>query len=63
MDNQKKVYSSDCKEWGHTTGSSQQCRLEGCNGKRLGVRWTNGKITYPCTKGMESIGFGNLKII
>lgn len=46
------VYSRDAKHLGRTTGSRRPCNLEGCTGLRLGVRWDNGKITYPCTKGM-----------
>lgn len=38
---------------GRTTGGSYRCALEGCTGRRLAVRWANGKITFPCTKGMS----------
>jgi len=31
----------------------RDCDLESCGGKRLATRWDNGKLTYPCTKGME----------
>lgn len=48
-----KVVSRDGKIKGKTTGSCNHCRLEGCNGLRLGVRWSDGKLTFPCTKGME----------
>lgn len=27
--------------------------MEGCNGRRLGVKWPDGRVTYPCTKGLE----------
>lgn len=37
---------------GELTGSQRFCQLEGCRGKRLYVRWKDGKITIPCTKGM-----------
>ena len=46
------VYSRDAKSRGRTTGSKRPCRLEGCTGLRLGVKWNDGKITYPFTKGM-----------
>jgi len=48
----KKVRSRDGKQSGVCTGSSRPCRLEGCTGLRIGVRWGDGKVTYPCTKGM-----------
>jgi hypothetical protein len=37
---------------GVLTGSSRRCQLEGCLGVRLYVRWDDGKLTMPCTKGM-----------
>ena len=47
------VVSRDGKERGLTTGGSYPCRLEGCRGMRIGVRWPDGRITYPCTMGMK----------
>lgn len=38
---------------GKPTGTTFRCRLTGCTGTRVGVRWPAGHITYPCTKGME----------
>jgi len=35
-----------------TTGGTRPCRLEGCLGVRVGVRWPDGTLTWPCTKGM-----------
>ena len=29
------------------------CTLESCGGLCLGVRWPNGRLTWPCTKGMD----------
>ena len=37
---------------GKTTGGSRPCSIEGCRGKCLGVRWNDGKLTFPCTAGM-----------
>ena len=37
---------------GKTTGGSRPCQLEGCRGECLGVRWNDGKLTFPCTAGM-----------
>ena len=51
------VVSRDGKLEGVTTGSFRRCKLEGCNGMKIGVRWprVNGKVqtTFPCTKGMS----------
>ena len=46
------VKSSDDKSTGHTTGGTRECQMEGCRGQRLGVRWEDGKLTFPCTHGM-----------
>lgn len=47
-----KVTSRDGKELGHTTGGKRQCKLEGCLGIRLGVRWDKKTLTWPCTRSM-----------
>lgn len=49
-----RVYSSDGTTFGFRTGGSRQCKCEGCIGLALAVRWQDGKLTYPCTKGMKS---------
>jgi hypothetical protein len=28
------------------------CTLESCGGERLAVRWPDGHLTWPCSKGM-----------
>ncbi|MCI0564856.1 MAG: hypothetical protein MN733_40840 [Nitrososphaera sp.] len=43
----------DDPEPGLTTGGIRQCGLDGCRGVRIGVRWPDGKLSWPCTKGME----------
>ncbi len=47
-----KVYSQNEKEVGHTTGSRRQCQLSGCLGVGIYVRWADGKLTIPCSKGL-----------
>ncbi len=37
---------------GVVVGGGDPCQLEGCNGVRLSVRWQDGKLTRPCTKGL-----------
>jgi hypothetical protein len=49
---QKRVYARGGKRYGLATGTTRRCQLEGCCGTRLGVRWPDGKITWPCTKGL-----------
>ncbi|MCY2927947.1 MAG: hypothetical protein NTV86_00345 [Planctomycetota bacterium] len=42
-----------CRMVGRSTGTFRPCALEGCTGLRVGVRWRNGPLTWPCIKGME----------
>lgn len=57
------VLSRDRKLRGVLTGGSRRCQLEGCTGRKLGVRWPDGKITWPCTKGMQPAAYPNSYII
>ncbi|MHA2045438.1 MAG: hypothetical protein ACW99G_11635 [Candidatus Thorarchaeota archaeon] len=45
-------YSDICANTGVTNGNSHKCRLAGCSGIRIHVKWKDGKWTYPCSKGM-----------
>lgn len=49
-------------EIGHATGGQRDCNLHGCRGVRIAVRWPDGKITYPCTKGMTKHEDGSWEI-
>ena len=51
----KFVKSSNSNEKGETTGSTHHCRLHGCNGLRITVKWPDGATTFPCSKGMKEI--------
>ena len=48
----EKVVSRDGDFNGVTIGGSYPCKMEGCRGTRLSVRWDDGKVSFPCTKGM-----------
>ena len=37
---------------GKTTGKTRLCRNKGCTGIRIGIKWSDGKVTYPCSKDM-----------
>ena len=37
---------------GCTTGATRHCRLAGCSGVRMVVKWENGRVTYPCVEGV-----------
>ncbi len=40
---------------GTTTGSTHHCQLAGCIGTRIAVKWDDGKVTFPCSRGMERV--------
>lgn len=49
------VISRDGKHKGKFTGgNSRPCSMEGCCGERVGVRWEDGKLTFPCTADMTN---------
>lgn len=58
----KSIYSRTGTYVGELTGSQQLCKLSGCTGVRLGVRWPDKKTTYPCTKGITERADGALQI-
>ena len=45
----KQIITSDGTEIGIPTGSTHKCRMEGCNGLRITTKWSDGKITHPCS--------------
>lgn len=38
------------------------CRMEGCTGVRIHVKWPDGRRTYPCSKGCKVIDDDTLQI-
>lgn len=38
--------------YGISTGTLEKCSMHGCNGKRVHVKWPDGKLTKPCSKGL-----------
>mgnify|MGYP001558136224 CR=1 FL=1 len=54
----KAIKSVNGKEQGKVVGQGFLCRLESCGGWRVPVRWPDGKLTYPCTKGMKEVSPG-----
>jgi hypothetical protein len=58
-----KVYDREGKDIGLPTGAEYPCSMEGCRGRRIVIKWPDGKITRPCSKGMTVREDGNLQII
>jgi len=55
-----KIYSRGRKHVGKPTGSTRFCTLENCGGTRITTRWDNGKVTHPCSEGMNWSPKGNV---
>ena len=52
---------------GETTGAiknlqSRPCRMEGCRGWRIHVKWPDGRSTYPCSHSCRIVGPDTLQI-
>lgn len=43
--------------------NSGPCKMEGCTGHRVHVKWEDGTSTYPCTKGCSSISENTMQIL
>lgn len=51
------LLSRDGKKIGYIRSwDGHHCTMEGCTGRRICVRWQDGTVTYPCSKGIESTG-------
>ena len=58
----RKVLDRNLESLGIATGSRRKCQLEGCPSQRIGVRWPDGRLTWPCLKGMTAAGRDALRI-
>lgn len=56
-------YRKTRKPSGRATGTTYPCRMEGCTGVRVMVRWPDGKVTWPCSKGMGRGPYGKSLVI
>jgi len=44
---------------GTVRGEGRPCRqVEGCCGRQVPVRWSDGKLTWPCTEGLYELEEG-----
>jgi uncharacterized membrane protein len=57
------VVSRDLMYKGKTTGGKYRCQMSGCTGTRIGVRWSDGTMTFPCSKGLEVMTNGEVKVV
>ncbi|MEW5936010.1 MAG: hypothetical protein AB1816_20705 [Bacillota bacterium] len=57
------VRSRDGGLEGAVTGRTWRCRLEGCRGVRVEVRWPDGTVTRPCSAGMREVEPGVWQIL
>ena len=63
MNKGTRVYNRDGEAFGLATGGyPRHCTLEGCRGVRYGVRWPDGELTYPCSKGLIDRNDGSFQL-
>lgn len=62
IDGQKRVYARTGRTHGRIVGGGDFCRLEGCTGIRVSVRWPNGTLTRPCSNGLKTRKDGHYQI-
>lgn len=48
-----RITKGEEEKTGVMTGGIRMCRLEGCGGKTLAVRWEDGKLTYICGESLK----------
>ena len=46
------IFTRDKKEKGEVVSHTERICHEGCGGTRLGVRWSDKSLTYPCSSGI-----------
>jgi len=51
----KFVVDEETGDKGEALKGVYRCRLDGCRGVRIPVRWSDGKHTFPCSKGMVEV--------
>lgn len=49
------VLSRDGLERGTVTGGQRKCQLDGCRGWQIGVRWSDKRVTWPCSDGLTMV--------
>jgi hypothetical protein len=59
----KFVLSRSGKARGKPTGAFYKCALESCTGTRVTVRWPDGRITRPCSRGMKFLEGNGAQIL
>ena len=59
---ENRIYHRDGIQYGIDTGATKKCMLAGCQSQRVGVRWEDGHITWPCLKGLKGRPDGSLQI-
>ena len=57
------VRSREGADRGKATGNTHHCSMHGSNGVRVSVRWPDGRLTFPCSKGMRTRKNGDWEIL
>lgn len=55
---ENRIYVAGGSTFGVVTGGSRIIRLDGCLGCTTPVCWQDGKLTYPCSSGINHLSSG-----
>lgn len=56
------VHSRNGEHQGKIVGNARTCRLDGCGGVRVPVRWDDRRLTWPCSKALIANDDGSLRV-
>ena len=59
---QETVYNADGSLAGLASWNRYRCQMSGCTGQRVPVKWPDGQVTRPCSKGLFSRPDGAFQI-
>lgn len=63
MEDIKFIINSGGNEIGKVLYFGHPCELEDCNGALFSVKWADGEVTFPCSKGLEILDEETAKIL
>jgi len=62
IDRTKRVFARNGRTRGRIVGGGDRCKLEGCPGVRISIRWPDGSLTRPCSEGLSTRKDGHYQI-
>jgi hypothetical protein len=57
------IWNAQNTAQGTFTGEERPCRVKGCRGWRVQIRWPDGSVTWPCSRGFQVQIDGSARIV